>query len=327
MKKDFSKPITFYSLAAVVLLISAYLFYLFVRGFDPVRGLSLGPGLVELPSYLNNSYATFAHVLALSLLCYVLLGARQKVRAPVVMFWGGINLLFEMLQLEAFSELGLMRGTFDPADVMAIVLAMGMFWCFSVVIGRRYAHTGPVSKISAKGFSGLLVPLVGVFGVVSIMASSSDAGYDYWNNSRYEAVYLSYEELRGPLQVEQGRGLQASGKIYLFNDLLIVSEPNKGIHIYDNTDNTAPVHKGFIKLAGNLDIAVRNSYLYADSFIDLVVINISDLNNITVTHREESVFPYDPYQAIDEPEQRRFNWDESKGVVIGVKQRTPEMFN
>lgn len=161
-------------------------------------------------------------------------------------------------------------------------------------------------------------------GLLSIQASND--GYQPFDD--YEVVYMSYEELRGPVKLETGRGLRESGKIYLYNNLLLVSEPNKGIHIYDNTDRSAPVHKVFINLPGNLDMAVRNGYLYADSFIDLVVINIDaiDLNNpgdsITATSRIESTFPYDTYQALDNSPRYFVPVDESKGVVIDIRKRS-----
>jgi len=137
--------------------------------------------------------------------------------------------------------------------------------------------------------------------------------------SDYE--YITYDELRKSVKVEAPREIKNSGKIYIFNDLLLVNEPNIGIHIIDNKDKENPIPKAFIKLNGNIDVAVKNGYLYADSFIDLVVFDIRDINNIKEIKRAKNVFSsdtsafYDSYFLQDE-----CNYDMSNGVVIGAKE-------
>jgi hypothetical protein len=321
LNKGISKYTAVYYLTALLLLSSAYLFYLLVRGFDPLFALPWQAieGL-KLPQPLYNSYTTFAHVLGFALLCYALLGARWHYRMPTILFWAGINLLFELWQTQSGTNNSFIKGTFDSGDVVAVVLAVVVFFILTSLIDRKSDPARALPQASPGVFSSLALPVLGLFGVFSIIASSD--GYSgYGGSGTYEPVYMSYAELRGPLKIEHDRGLREAGKIYLFNNLLIVSEPNKGIHIYDNTDSTAPVHKAFINLPGNLDIAVRDGYMYADSFIDLVVININDLDNIAVSHRVEAVFPYDPYQAV-EGKDRFFSWDESKGVITGTRPRT-----
>jgi len=129
---------------------------------------------------------------------------------------------------------------------------------------------------------------------------------------------MSYVELRGAIKASKDHPLTKTGKIYVYGNLLLVNTPNQGIHVYDNTDNTRPVHRAYINIPGNLDIAVKNGYLYVDSYIDLVTIDIRDLDNITEVDRELQVFPYDPYQNIPQgvylgPVDPKF------GVVVGYK--------
>gem|GEM_PF-4159042 len=55
--------------------------------------------------------------------------------------------------------------------------------------------------------------------------------------------------------------------------------------------------------------------LYADSYIDLVTIDLGRADYLVVD-RQEAIFPYDPYQ--NAPEDIDFlSVDESLGVVIG----------
>lgn len=45
-------------------------------------------------------------------------------------------------------------------------------------------------------------------------------------------------------------------------------------------------------IAGNVDIAIKNNFLYADNTIDLVVVDLSELpNKVNVVARKEGVFP------------------------------------
>ena len=78
-----------------------------------------------------------------------------------------------------------------------------------------------------------------------------------------------------------------SGKIYAYKNYIFVSDVNLGFHILDNTNSSAPENIGFIKLEGNNDISIKDDRLYADSYGDLVVMDISDINNISIIARME----------------------------------------
>lgn len=86
--------------------------------------------------------------------------------------------------------------------------------------------------------------------------------------------------------------LKKPGKIYVYNSYLFVNEQYTGIHIINNEDPSAPEYVGFIKIPGNIDMAVRGSYLYADNLGDLITINISDLRKPEVTAREAGVYSH-----------------------------------
>jgi hypothetical protein len=87
----------------------------------------------------------------------------------------------------------------------------------------------------------------------------------------------------------------------------------KGIHVFDNTYPASPVNKTFIEVPGNVDIAIKGDVLYADSYIDMVAIDISNLAAIKEVGRVEKVLPYTipPY---DEKYPVAFV-DQEKGVV------------
>ena len=143
-------------------------------------------------------------------------------------------------------------------------------------------------------------------------------------------VYMSYEDLRKSVNLNSVRNLENPGEIYFYNNLLFVVEDKKGVHIMNNHDAPAPVNIGFINIPGNVDIAIKNDMLYADSYVDLVVIDISEINNPHEVGRVKNVFPYvlPQYNSdylVEEIDQGRgvvIDW-EVKKVTSDVKNYTP----
>jgi hypothetical protein len=148
-----------------------------------------------------------------------------------------------------------------------------------------------------------------------------------------DPIYLSYEELRATSTIKvilpepTPEPLKKAGKIFVLHPTLFINDLNRGVHVYDNTDPKAPKLRGFISIPGNVDIAVKGSVLFADSYIDLVAIDIAAFPQMIVSKRIEKVFPYNPYQAIDDPSVHLRSLDEKKGVVIGYTKDDPLKLN
>ena len=79
-----------------------------------------------------------------------------------------------------------------------------------------------------------------------------------------------------------------SGKIYAYKNYIFVNDIYRGFHILDNTNPSSPVNIGFIKMEGNNDISIKDDRLYADSYGDLVIMDISDIQNIKFAKRMEN---------------------------------------
>jgi hypothetical protein len=126
--------------------------------------------------------------------------------------------------------------------------------------------------------------------------------------------YLSYEELRSAVKSVDEQTLVNPGKIYFKDNYLFINDIFKGIHIIDNSDVSNPEIIAFIEIPGNIDIAIKDNILFADSYIDLVAIDISDFSNIHEVARIEEIFIY----AMPE-----YDWeyplaqiDDQKGVIV-----------
>ena len=127
-------------------------------------------------------------------------------------------------------------------------------------------------------------------------------------------VYMTYEELRSSFQVTTGAEITKPGKIYFKDQVLYLNEYREGIHVVDLSEPSSPQIRAFMEIPGNVDMAIRNNILYADSFTDLVLIDISDPFQPSLIERVEKIFEYViPPHENDYPLDEI---DEEKGVVI-----------
>jgi hypothetical protein len=145
--------------------------------------------------------------------------------------------------------------------------------------------------------------------------------------SYYEPVYTSLETLRSSVDLVEPQPVTAVGKIYFKDGFLFVNEPGEGIHIIDNRNPAAPIRKSFIKIPGNYDLAIKGNTLYADSYIDLVALDISDLTNVHEVNRIENMFmSYNSYGFYVDPSLGLVtSWEVKEEVVVRESCDTPVM--
>lgn len=148
--------------------------------------------------------------------------------------------------------------------------------------------------------------------VLAFAYSCTDKIYETFTAN--SPVYMSYDNLRSAVKITTGRELNNPGKIYFKDQYIFINEKMKGIHVYDVSDPSNPVNKGFIEIPGNVDIAIKDNTLYADSYTDLVSIDISNFEAIKEVGRIEKIFPYTlPTYDTKYPLAKV---EEDKGVVV-----------
>ena len=107
-----------------------------------------------------------------------------------------------------------------------------------------------------------------------------------------EPVFMETSTFRNSVKIKtQSQNIESIGKMCFYNNYLYISEPQKGIHIINNTNPSNPQAVGFIELLGNADLAIRNGLLYADSYIDLVWFDVSNPALPELKGRLDSIFP------------------------------------
>jgi hypothetical protein len=144
----------------------------------------------------------------------------------------------------------------------------------------------------------------------------------------YEAnvpVYMPFNEFRSSFEKSEPIEISHPGKIYFKDGYLFVNEYGKGIHVIDNSNPAEPEKIAFYEILGNVDMAISGNTLFADSYVDLLAIDISDVNNPVEISRLKNVFP----EIVPEGD-RMFPYamvDNSKGVIVGwtVKTITEEI--
>jgi hypothetical protein len=147
----------------------------------------------------------------------------------------------------------------------------------------------------------LLILIVGSLSFTSCLKDSCDETTTF---VQITPRFVTLEDIRAVPQREAARELRAPGKMYFYNNTIFVNELKEGIHIIDNANPESPQNIGFITIPGNVDIAAKDGFLYADSYMDLVTLDIRDLDNITQTCREENIF------------QGQFGIQDERGVLV-----------
>jgi hypothetical protein len=137
-------------------------------------------------------------------------------------------------------------------------------------------------------------------------------------------VYMERSEFKKAVKVASAEEISEPGKIYLKDNFIFINENLKGIHVIDNSDPANPVFIAFIEIPGNVDMAIKDSILYADSFIDLVALDISDINDIHEVGRVDSIFPYTLPPITEDNMFPVGQVDPDKGIVVGWVAREVE---
>lgn len=174
------------------------------------------------------------------------------------------------------------------------------------------------SILANKSRTYVLLNLFALMGLIFLFGSCNDQCEDRNTFSYYEPVYTPLSVIRSSIAIDEPRPIVGVGKIYFKDGFLFVNEPGQGIHVIDNHDPQNPLRKHFITIPGNFDMAIRNNILYADSYIDLVALDISNPDQVVEVSRLENIFSQ--YNSmgfyVDAERGLVTEWAEKKNVEI-----------
>lgn len=150
-----------------------------------------------------------------------------------------------------------------------------------------------------------------VFSVLLLASCGKDRNTEVVEG--YKPIYATAEQLES-IDVRQQEALENPGRIYLYENYLLINDQSKGIHIYDNSDNANPKEVSFIAIPGNMDFSVSGGMLYADNITDMIIIDITNPEAPQYKNRIQDVFPVQQFPD----EFGAFECvDPAKGLVIG----------
>jgi hypothetical protein len=136
----------------------------------------------------------------------------------------------------------------------------------------------------------------------------------------YKPVYKTKTEVRNNIKSNTAREVENPGKLCLLGNYIFLNEVDRGVHIIDNSNPAQPRNIGFIDIPGNLDIAVKGTTLYADLFTDLVAIDISNPQSVSLKKVVEGLFPYRYYGngfvATSNSEQIITDWEKRDTTIV-----------
>nr|WP_298924531.1 hypothetical protein [uncultured Allomuricauda sp.] len=125
--------------------------------------------------------------------------------------------------------------------------------------------------------------------LIFVSCDSNDDNDGYADYLVARPLIMSKAEFANGVDIIAPRPIDESGKVYTYEDYIFINDKYQGVHVIDNSNPQQPQKVSFIKIPGNVDISVKDDFLYADSLMDLVVIDISDLNNLNTVNRLENV--------------------------------------
>jgi len=168
--------------------------------------------------------------------------------------------------------------------------------------------------------------LLAFVGTFLFLSCDNDRDEDYAEYLIARPMLMDKSEFAASVTIIAPRPIEESGKVYTYGDHIFINDKYQGVHIIDNSNPSQPVRTGFIKIPGNVDISVKDDRLFADSLMDLVVLDISDMDNIKPVNRLENVFqgyvPF-PMGAVVEGQ---LPFDKQNKLLVGwttTKERRP----
>jgi len=108
----------------------------------------------------------------------------------------------------------------------------------------------------------------------------------------YEPIMMSRVDLEASFAVEPARAIEKPGKLWVFNNYIMLVEQYRGIHLIDNSNPNNPQRIAFINIEGCTELAVRDGIIYANNAVDLIGVKAtSDFSSLEIVSRNRDVLP------------------------------------
>ncbi len=135
--------------------------------------------------------------------------------------------------------------------------------------------------------------VIAVFCLVSFMAACSKnktAQKETYTYTITTPVFAARAEMLAAINGNVSEPVKTAGKLYIKDRFIYLNEVEKGVHIIDNSNPSNPKQIAFLNIPGNMDMAVQGDILYADTYTDLLAIDISNPRKAKVVKNIKNFF-------------------------------------
>ena len=129
-----------------------------------------------------------------------------------------------------------------------------------------------------------------IFCFAVFLFSCNDKNNGLGKVDAYVPVYANMHDAT-QISWQSPQAIVNGGKIATIGNRLYQVEADKGIHVIDISTPAAPVKIGFIKNSLCRELSLKGSYIYTNNLTDLVVLDVTNANTVTVTSRISDAFP------------------------------------
>ena len=127
-----------------------------------------------------------------------------------------------------------------------------------------------------------------IISTLVLFSCTNDTGSVEVNYLEATAIYGDMDDIRAIPLNETPRQIENPGKIYIGEDFVLIGEEEKGIHVINNSNRENPVTDAFIRIPGNKEFYVSGQYIYAESYYDMLKIDISNPYQALLTSRSKN---------------------------------------
>ena len=178
-----------------------------------------------------------------------------------------------------------------------------------------------------------LKPIVFILSILPFLFSCQDCHLETYETYAYHPMYLSIDSLENMVKTLPPREVERPGGLYYKDGFVYILELGEeqydyeyfedgsykynvrlnetGIHVIDDTNPTSPVHVAFVNIPGVNGLTAKGDKLYADSFTDLLVFDISNPSAPSLIQRIKNVYENLYYSG--------FYVDDSLGIITGYE--------
>ncbi len=112
-----------------------------------------------------------------------------------------------------------------------------------------------------------------LFMLVFALGASACGDYDELQSA---PVLMSRSDVEASVKLEASRPLKAVGATAVYKHAIYIAEHYEGIHVVDNSNPSAPVKTGFIRVPGIWHIAIIDGRLITDNSCDILSFELSN---------------------------------------------------